>query len=248
MPLYATFTHICDNRAAMTVIRYSLGKLLGIAFFTGAVAAFWLWVLLEPKTFMFVHGRYGWLIHLIAENAWLSGGLFAAFFGVTAVTLMTALGDRTALALGPDGIEARTLLGRQQAGWERVGGIALVQAGPLGKGNETLNVRLRRETGEKVMKLSVKLLEQSRWEIGRLLDATGRPGVYGVDGPPASAPAGAAEPELAPSMDYDAVIARHLAARDQAGTAPAAQPSAPAFPQPAGFAQPVRGGFGRKGL
>ncbi|WP_395612316.1 hypothetical protein [Allosphingosinicella sp.] len=105
----------------MTVIRYSLGKLLGIAFFTGAVAAFWLWVLLEPKTFMFVHGRYGWLIHLIAENAWLSGGLFAAFFGATAVTLMTALGDRTALALGPEGVEARTLLGRHQAGWDRVG-------------------------------------------------------------------------------------------------------------------------------
>ena len=232
----------------MTVIRYSLGKLLGIAFFTGVIAAFWLWVLLEPKTFMFVHGRYGWLIHLIAENAWLSGGLFAAFSGVTAVILMTALGDRTALALGPDGIEARTMFGRHQAGWERVGGIALEKAGPLGKGGETLNVRLRQGPGEKVVKVSVKLLQQSRWEIGRLLDATGRPGVYGVDGPPAAALAGAAEPELAPSMDYDAVIARHLAARDQAGTAPAARPSASTFAQPASLPQPARGGFGRKGL
>jgi hypothetical protein len=234
----------------MTVIRYSLGKLLGIAAFTGAFAGLWLWMLLAPKTFMFVHGRYGWLIHLIAENAWLSGGLFAACFGVTAVILMTAFGDRTALALRPEGIEARTMLGRQQAAWDRVGGIALEQKGPLGKGGETLNVRLRQETGEKVMKLSVKLLEQSRWEIGRLLDATGRPGVHGVDGPPVRASGAGAEPgpELAPSMDYDAVIARHLAAREQAGTAPAAQPATPAFPQPTGFPQPARGGFGRKGL
>jgi len=230
----------------MTVIRYSLGKLLGIAFFTGAVAAFWLWVLLEPKTFMFVHGRYGWLIHLIAENAWLSGGLFAAFFGATAVTLMTALGDRTALALGPEGVEARTLLGRHQVGWDRVGGIALEKAGPMGKGGETLNVRLRKDGDEKKVRLSVRLLEQSRWEIGRLLDATGRPGVHGVDGPSSSAPV--AETEAAPAMDYDAVIARHLAAREQAGNVPAARPSAPSFAQSAGFPQPARGGFGRKGL
>ena len=230
----------------MTVIRYSLGKLLGMAAFMGAFAGFWLWVLLAPKTFMFVHGRYGWLIHLIAENVWLSGGLFAAFFGVTAVILMTAFGDRTALALGPEGIEARTLLGRQQAGWARVGGIALEKAGPLGKGGETLNVRLRQETGEKLVKLSVKLLEQSRWEIGRLLDATGRPGVHGVDAAPARATG--AEPELAPSMDYDAVIARHLAAREKAGPAPTAQPSAPTFQHAAGFPQQARGGFGLKGL
>lgn len=228
----------------MTVIRYSLGKLLGIAFFTGAVAAFWLWVLLEPKTFMFVHGRYGWLIHLIAENAWLSGGLFAAFFGATAVTLMTALGDRTALALGPEGVEARTLLGRHQAGWDRVGGIALEKAGPMGKGGETLNVRLRKDGDEKKVKLSVRLLEQSRWEIGRLLDATGRPGVHGLDGPPARA--GVADVEEAPAgMDYDAVIARHLAARENAP--PAAAPVARAFERPASF-QPAPGGFGRKGL
>src|SRR5205085_5048787 len=127
--LYGTFTPSCDTEAAMTVIRYSLGKLLGIAFVTGLVAAFWLWVLLDPKTFMFVHGRYGWLIHLIAENAWLSGGLFAACFGVTAVILMTAFGDRTALALGPEGVEARTMLGRHQVGWDRVGGIGLEKAG-----------------------------------------------------------------------------------------------------------------------
>jgi hypothetical protein len=230
----------------MTVIRYSLGKLLGIGAFTGVIAAFWLWVLLEPKTFMFVHGRYGWLIHLIAENAWLSGGLFAAFFGATAVTLMTAFGDRTALTLGPEGIEARTMLGRHRAEWERVAGIRLEQAGPLGKGGETLNLRLRNEAGEKVVKLSAKLLEQSRWEIGRLLDATGRPGVHGVDGPPARP--GVPEPELAPSMDYDAVIARHLAARDKAGDVPVAQSPVPAFPRPAGFPQPARGAFGRKGL
>ena len=227
----------------MTVIRYSLGKLLGIAFFTGVMAAFWLWVLLEPKTFMFAHGRYGWLIHLIAENAWLSGGLFAACFGATAVTLMTAFGDRTALALGPDGIEARTLLGRHQADWGRVGGIALAKTGPLGKSGETLNVRLRKDGDEKIVKLSLKLLEQSRWEIGRQLDATGRPGVYGVDGPPAAGVA--VEAEARPSMDYDAVIARHLAAREEISPAPA--PAARAFERPAGL-QPPPGGFGRKGL
>lgn len=230
----------------MTVIRYSLGKLLGMAAVMGASAGFWLWVLLAPKTFMFVHGRYGWLIHMIAENAWLSGGLFAAFFGVTAAILMTAFGDRTALALGPEGIEARTLLGRQQAGWARVGGIAFEKAGLLGKGGETLIVRLRQETGEKVMKLSLKLLEQSRWEVGRLLDATGRPGVHGLDGPPVRAPG--VEPELAPGMDYDAVIARHLAAREGARTMPAARPPAPSFQPAAGLPQPARGGFGRKGL
>jgi hypothetical protein len=49
-------------------------------------------------------------------------------------------------------------------------------------------------------------------------------------------------------MDYDAVIARHLAAREQAGPPPAAQPSLPAFQQSAGLPQPARGGFGRKGL
>src|SRR5262245_11493615 len=136
----------------MTVIRYSLGRLLGIAAFTGAMAAFWLWMLLEPKTFMHFHGRYSFLVHLIAENAWLSGGLFAAFFGATAVILMTAFGERTALALGPEGIEARTLLGRHQANWDRVGGIALEKTGPLGKGGETLNVRLRRELDEKTVK------------------------------------------------------------------------------------------------
>ncbi len=168
----------------MTVIRYSLGKLLGIAFFTGAVAAFWLWVLLEPKTFMFVHGRYGWFIHLIAENAWLSGGLFAAFFGATAVTLMTALGDRTALALGAEGIEARTLLGRHQAGWDRVGGIALEKAGPMGKGGETLNVRLRKDGDEKKVQLSVKLDRAG----GRSGDCSMRPdgrASAGLDEPPA---------------------------------------------------------------
>jgi hypothetical protein len=227
----------------MTVIRYSLGKLLGIAAFMGAFAGFWLWVLLEPKTFMFVHGRYGWLIHLIAENAWLSGGLFAAFFGATAVILMTALGDRTALALGPEGIEARTLLGRHQAGWDKVAGIGLEKAGPLGRGVETLNVRLRRDLDEKAVRLSTKLLEQSRWEIGRLLDAAGRPGVHGLDGPHA---AGAVvETEAAPTMDYDAVIARHLAAREGNPPAPAAAPRA--FERPAGL-QPAPGGFGRKGL
>ena len=47
---------------------------------------------------------------------------------------------------------------------------------------------------------------------------------------------------------YDAVIARHLAAREQAGPPPVAQPSVPAFQQPAGFPQPARGSFGRKGL
>lgn len=228
----------------MTVIRYSLGKLLGVALFTGVIAAFWLWVLLEPKTFMHFHGRYSFIIHLIAENAWLSGGLFAAFFGATAVTLMTALGDRTALALGAEGIEARTLLGRHQAGWDRVGGIALEKAGPMGKGGETLNVRLRKDGDERKVKLSVKLLEQSRWEIGRLLDATGRPGVHGVDGPPARG-AGADVEEAPAGMDYDAVIARHLAARENAPPAPASV--ARAFERPANF-QPAPGGFGRKGL
>lgn len=230
----------------MTVIRYSLGKLLGIAFFTGVIAAFWLWVLLDPKTFMQFHGRYAFLVHLIADNGWLSGGLFAACFGAAAVTLMTAFGDRTALALGPDGIEARTLLGRYQAGWDRVGGIALEPSGPLGKGGETLKVRLRRDLDEKAVKLSVKLLEQSRWEISRLLDATDRPGVHGIDGAPARAAGIEAEAEAAPAMDYDAVIARHLAARDKAGMVPAA--SAPAaFQRPAGL-QAAPGGFGRKGL
>lgn len=223
----------------MTVIRYSVGKLLGIAFFTGLLAGLWLWMLLDPKTFMHVHGRYGFLIHLIADNAWLSGGLFAACFGATAVILMTAFGDRTALALGPEGIEAHTLLGRHQASWDGVAGIAVEKAGPLGKGGETLTVRLRRELGEKQVRLNLKLLEQSRWEIGRLLDATGRPGVHGER----AAAAPAIEAEGAPAMDYDAVIARHLAARESNPPAPAT----PAFERPAGL-QPAPGGFGRKGL
>ena len=102
---------------------------------------------------------------------------------------------------------------------------------------------LHRDLGEKTVRLSTGLLEQSRWEINRLLEAAGRPGLGGE----VAAPAGA-EAEAAPSMDYDAVIARHLAAREQGGVAPAEQPSRPPFQQPAGFPQPARGGFGRKGL
>lgn len=227
----------------MSAIRYSFGKLLGIGLFTAALAGLWLWMLLDPKAFMHVHGRYGWLIHLIAENGWLSGGLFAACFGATALLLTTALGDRLALAIGPEGIEVRTMLARHQAGWDRVGGITVEKASRLAGGGENLVIRLRQDASEKTVRVSTGLLEQSRWEINRLLEAAGRPGLGGE----VAAPAGA-EAEAAPGMDYDAVIARHLAAREQAGSAPAAAPSTSAFQRPAGFPQPARGGFGRKGL
>jgi hypothetical protein len=225
----------------MGAIRYSFGKLLGIGLFTAALAGLWLWMLLDPKAFMHVHGRYGWLVHLIAEKSWLSGGLFAACFGATALLLTTALGDRLALAIGPEGIEVRTMLARYKAGWDRVGRIAVEKASRLAGGGESLVIRLRQDAREKTVRLSTGLLEQSRWEINRLLEAAGRPGLGGE----AAAPAGA-EAEAAPGMDYDAVIARHLAAREQAGTAP--QPAAPSFASPGGFPRPARAGFGRKGL
>jgi hypothetical protein len=227
----------------MHAIRYSFGKLLGMGLVTGAFAGLWLWMLLDPKAFMHIHGRYGWLVHLIAENGWLSGALFAACFSATALLLTTALGDRLALAIGPEGIEIRTMLARHKAGWDRVGRIAIEKAGRMAGGGETLVVRLQKDASEKTVRLSTGLLEQSRWEINRLLEAAGRPGIGGE----VAAPAGDAA-EAAPGMDYDAVIARHLAAREQAGTAPAAPPARPAFSQPAGFPQPARGGFGRKGL
>jgi hypothetical protein len=226
----------------MTVIRYSAGKLLGIAFLMAAFAAFWLWVLVAPKTFMDVHGRYGFLIRLIAENAWVSGILFAGFAGVAVLLLSNALGDRTALAIGPDGVEVRTTFGRHKAGWDQVAGIGIAKVGRLSGGGETLNVRLRQALGEKVLRLSPGLLAQSRWEINRLLDAIGRPGVGTTAGADPEA-------EAAPAMDYDAVIARHLAARESNGV-PAA-PAAPiqrAFDRPAAMPQAPRGGFGRKGL
>lgn len=217
----------------MTVIRYSAGKLVGLAIGLGAVTAFWLWVLVAPDEFMEVHGRYGFLIHMIAENAWLSGGLFALFFGLVALILGTVLGDRTALALGPDGIELRTLYSRRSATWAQVAGIRIEKAGRLAGGAETLTVRLRQDLGEKTVRVSTGLLEQSRWEINRLLEATGRPGVgEGAGLRP--------EGEAASSVDYDAVIARHLAARENAGAA--GQPRQP-FPRPS-----AGGGFGRKGL
>lgn len=224
----------------MTVIRYGAGKLLGIALFTGAFAAFWLWMLADPKTFMDVHGRYGFLIRLIAENAWLSGGLFALFFGATALLLTMALGDRTALAIGPDGVEIRTTFGRHKAGWDRVAGIGIEKAGRLAGGGETLNVRLRQDLGEKAVRLSTGLLAQSRWEINRLLDAVGRPGVHGGAEIVSDDDSGAA-----PAMDYDAVIARHLAAREGGVRPPG---TAAGFSRPAGMPEAPRGGFGRKGL
>ena len=227
----------------MTVIRYSAGKLLGIGFFTGALAGLWLWMLLDPKNFMDFHGRYAFLVHLIAENEWLSGGLFALCFGITALLLGVMLSDRLAVAIGPDGVEVRTMLGRHRAGWDRVAGIGVEQAGRLAGGGETLTVRLRQDIGEKVVRISTGLLAQSRWEINRLLDTVGRPGVRG-GGETAPDPEGAA-----PAMDYDAVIARHLAARDNAGLAPAARsfvrPAGPRGPESSG---PAPGGFGRKGL
>jgi hypothetical protein len=88
------------------------------------------------------------------------------------------------------------------------------------------------------VRLSTGLIEQSRWEINRLLEGLRRPGVGVEELPP--------EDEAAPAMDYDAVIARHLAAR-QAGGASAAVSAARLAP-PEDQPQAVRGGFGRKGL
>jgi hypothetical protein len=224
----------------MTVIRYSAGKLMGLALVLGALAALFLWMLVAPETFLFVHGRYGFLIRFIAENAWVSGGLFALFGGVTAVASAMAIGDRTALALGPEGVEVRTTLGRHRAGWDRVAGIRIESAGRTAGKNETLTVRLRQDLGEKVLRLSTGLLEQSRWEINRLLEGLGRPGVGGEAGPGVVV-------EAAPAMDYDAVIARHLAARRSGGGEERGQVQAnvagESFPRP-----PGGGGFGRKGL
>lgn len=224
----------------MGTIRYSFGKLLGTGLVAGAFAGLFLWMLLDPKSFMHVHGRYGALVHLVAANGWLSGGLFAACFSLTALLLTTALGDRLALAVRAEGIEIRTLLARHEAGWDRVGRIVVEKAGRLAGGGEYLIVRLRQDGGEKTVRLSLALLEQSRWEINRLLEAAGRPGVGGEL-------TAAAEVEAAavPGMDYDAVIARHLAAREQTGMAPAAPVRG--FERPGGL-QPARGGFGRKGL
>jgi hypothetical protein len=189
---------------------------------------------------MNVHGRYGFLLRLIAENAWLSGALFALFFAAAAVVVNMMIGDRTALAIGPDGVEVRTKLGRHVAGWDQVAGITIEPANRLAGKGESLCIRLRQELDEKVLRLPTSLLEHSRWEIARELDAVERPGVG------STAPA-SADTDGAPGMDYDAVIARHLAAREQAGPAPAAMPAAPVFARPAGL-QPARGRFGRKGL
>jgi hypothetical protein len=223
----------------MIVIRYSAAKLVGIALPLGAFAAFWLWVLVSPDSFMEVHGRYGFLLRLIAEHAWLSGGLFVLFFGAVALILGTVLGDRTALALGPDGIDLRTFFGRHRAAWAEVARIRIEKAGPLAGGGEALIVRLRRDGGEKAVRLSTALIEQSRWEINRLLEGLRRPGV-GVEALP---PEDAADP----AMDYDAVIARHLAARENAGMVEERGQDKEwgrlraTVPRPAG-------GFGRKGL
>ncbi len=220
----------------MNVIRYSAGKLLGLALVTGGIAAFWLWVLVEPKLFMGVHGGYGFLLRQIAENGWLSGALFALFGGLTLPVAVMATGDRTALAMGPEGVEVRTMFSRHRAGWDRVAGIGIDKTNRLAGRGETLIVRLRQELGEKALRLSTGLLEQSRWEINRLLESVGRPGVGGE---------AAAEPgnEAAPAMDYDAVIARHLAARQGDGSVPAR-----GFARPTDLPRPPRGGFGRKGL
>ena len=222
----------------MTVIRYSAARLLGLAASAGGLAALWLWMLLSPDTFMNVHGRYGLLVQQIAGHAWLSGTLFALCFAGAAVFVTMMVGDRTALAMRPDGIEVRTRLGRYVAGWDRVARIDLESANKLAASGECLVIRLRQESGEKILRLPTALLEHSHWEIERQLDAIGRPGVG------AGAPA-AVESETASGMDYDAVIARHLAARDQAGTMAATAPAT--FARPAGL-QPARGGFGRKGL
>ena len=221
----------------MTVIRYSAGKLVGLAIGLGAVAAFWLWVLIAPETFIEGHGRYGLLLRLVADHAWLSGGLFALFFGLVALILGTVFGDRTALALGPDGVDLRTLYSRQRAAWTQVAGIRIEKAGRLAGGGEALTVRLRQDFGEKAVRLSVGLLEPSRWEINLLLETTGRPGV-GVE---RLAP----EVEPAPAMDYDAVIARHLAARQGGG-----EVKGPVQPTLSGtaFPRPAAGSFGRKGV
>ena len=220
----------------MTVIRYAIGKLLGVALFTGAMAALWLWMLVDPERFMDYHGRSAGLVHLVAGNSWASGGLFALCFGLAAVLLMMVVGDRTALTLGPEGVEVRTTFGRYQAPWDRVAGIGIEKASWKAGGGERLIVRLRQEPGKKAVRLSMGLLEQSRWEISRILDTIGRPGVHGSAGP-------GAEGEAAAAMDYDAAIHRHLARQEGAGEAPA-----PSFARPAGPPQAARGGFGRKGL
>ena len=223
----------------MNVIRYSIGKLATLALFTGGMAGLFLWILVAPKSFMDFHGRYAALVHFIAENSWASGGLFALCFAGTAVLLMMIVGDRTALALGPDGVEVRTTFGRHQAGWDRVAGIGIEKAGRLAGGGESLVVRLRQEIGEKTVRVSTGLLEQSRWEINRILEGVGRPGVHGRAVP------GVGD-EAAPSMDYDAVIARHLARQGGAGEAP--RTAAPGFARPANSPPAAAGGFGRKGL
>ena len=219
----------------MNVIRYSIGKLATLALFTGGMAGLFLWILVAPKSFMDFHGRYAALVHFIAENSWASGGLFALCFAGTALLLMMIVGDRTALALGPDGVEIRTTFGRHEAGWDRVAGIGIEKAGRLAGGGESVVVRLRQDIGEKRVRVSTGLLEQSRWEINRILETINRPGVYGSADP-------GVEGEAPPSMDYDAVIARHVARQGNAGEA--AQRASPGFVRP----QAASGGFGRKGL
>lgn len=214
----------------MIVTRYSAARLVGIALVLGAFAALWLWMLVSPDAFMAVHGRYGALVHLIAEHAWLSGGLFVLCFALVVLILGTLFDDRTALSLGPDGVELRTLFARHRAGWAEVAAIRIEKAGRLAGGGEVLTVRLRKDGGEKAIRLATGLIEQSRWEINRLLEGLRRPGVGVAVLPP--------EDEADPPMDYDAVIARHLAARQEAGAAEggvlrATVPGA---------------GFGRKGL
>jgi len=92
-------------------------------------------------------------------------------FGGTVLLVALAFGDRTALAVGPKGVEVYTALARHKAGWADVAGIGFEQAHRA----ETLTVRLKRDMGEKKVRLSLGLLEQDRAEIARLLDGAGRP-------------------------------------------------------------------------
>ena len=219
-----------------------------MALLSAALAAFFLWVFLSPETFEGARGRRSGAVRLLAHYP-LPTAIGAIFFAVGCWRmLMIAAGDLTAMAVTEQGLEVRTVMRRCRVPWRQLNGVEVSPASFFTSGQSFLTARVVGLIGIGIKKLRIStiLLDPDPGAMAAFLTAAdqarraGAPGAA-VPGPGVrSAGDGARAAESDKPMDYDAIIAKHLAARAASGPAgPVASP---------GLAQPARPAFGRKGL
>ena len=233
----------------MQVVRYSRSRLVKMALLSALLTAGCLWVLLSPETFETTRGRRAGAVRLLA-NYPLVTAIGAIFFAAGSWRMfLIAAGDLTAMAVTEQGLEVRTVLRRCRVSWRQLNGVEVTPASFFTSGQSFLTARVVGliGIGIKKLRISTTLLDPDPGAMAAFLAAADQARRAGAAG--ASVSTATAAPRVASSaraveadkpMDYDAIIARHLAARAASGEAGASP--APGMPQPA------RPAFGRKGL